>query len=398
MGSEAAYIHPIDHDRARCRVVEARQEIREGRLAAAGLAYERHRPAFGDRQVDIPQHFSLRNIGKRDMLESDLPVERHRLRRCGFGDIGDRREHGVDPLQRSHSASDTVGGFGEVFRGIDDRIEDHQIIDKRGRIDRSMIAEDQQSSEPEDHSYERRSEELREGVRQIIAAVDAVEGSACSVNKRRKAYAQFALGVESFDDPQAEEGLVDSREDLRVLLLSLLRCTFETPPDTSDEEDRDGHEEQDEESELPGDDEEGDEVHEDHDRVLEEYIQRRHDRRLHLVDIIGHAGYHIAPPCLREIPHREREYLVVELLPQVAQNARADGHHEIVRQPCRAAFEAGHQHEEEAQEHQHVPRPVQGYLFVEKAIEIRSQRRDGLLQPLHLIQVNPFDLHLREAE
>ena len=100
---------------------------------------------------------------------------------------------------------------------------------------------------------------------------------------------------------------------------------------------------------MPRDDEQGDQINEDHDGILEEDIERRHDRRFHFAHIVGHTGDDIAATCFREIAHGQGEHLVVELPAQIPQHTRPDRNHVVVRQPRREALEPGHRHEEETE-------------------------------------------------
>ena len=186
-------------------------------------------------------------------------------------------------------------------------------------------------------------------MRQVVSAVDAVEGCTGGVDQLRKTRLQFGLCIEPFDHSQAEQCLVNGRKDLRVLFLSFGRSTLEAAPDAPDEEDRDRHEQQHKERQLPRDDKAGDEVHEDHDRVLEQDIQGGHDGGLDLVHIVRHAGHDISPPRLGEVTHGQGQDLIVQLLTQVSQHAGTNRHHEVVRQPRRAALETGHDDEEQTE-------------------------------------------------
>ena len=104
-----------------------------------------------------------------------------------FDDVRGRIKNGIDALERGLSFADAVRCPTEVLGGIDDGIEDDEIIDKGRGIDGSMIGEDEQSAEPEDDSDESGAEELGERVREVITAVDAIESSACGACSRAAA-------------------------------------------------------------------------------------------------------------------------------------------------------------------------------------------------------------------
>ena len=114
-----------------------------------------------------------------------------------------------------------------------------------------MIGEDEQSAEPEDNRYQRCAQELRERVGKVVPAVDTVEGRAGGIDEVLEPRAQLMLSIKALHDTQPQEGLVDGREYLCVLLLPFGRSTFERAADTADEEYGDRHQEEHKERQLP---------------------------------------------------------------------------------------------------------------------------------------------------
>ena len=133
----------IDGDGSLIGVVETRHEIGHGRLTATRLSDQRHGLAFGHLQTDIRQHFAIRLIREMHMVESDGIIEDDRFGVLRIHYIRLRREDRIYTLQGSDTSADAVRGFTEVFGRVDDGIEDDEVIDKRRRIDGSMIAEDE---------------------------------------------------------------------------------------------------------------------------------------------------------------------------------------------------------------------------------------------------------------
>ena len=326
--------------------------------------------AFGYLETDVGEHFAVGIISEMDVVEGDLLLKDHRLRLLGLDDVGLGVEYGIDTLEGRESAADTVGGFAEVLGGVDDGVEDNEVIDERRCIYRRMIGEDEQAAEPEDDRDERCAEELGERVGKVVTAVDTVEGSTCGIDEGVETRTEFVLRIKTLDDTQAEQGLIDRREDLGVLFLPLGGRFLEAPSDAADKEDCYRHEDEHEEGELPRDDKKGDEIDDNHHRIFEEDIERRHNGRLDLVDVVGHTRDDVAAAGFGEIAHRQGEDLIVELLAQVAQDTRTDRHHEVVRQPRRCTLEAGHNDEEEAQHEQDVTRTMERDLVVEDVVEV----------------------------
>ena len=220
MRAELPDIRAVNGHSALLRVIEPRHEVREGRLTAARLTNQCHRLPLRDREVDIRQHFALL-ISERDMVKGDCCLDLLESLRVGrFDYVRLRVEHRINAFQRRQTATNTVRRFAQVFGGVDDGIEDDQIIDEGRSIDGRVVSQDQQSAEPQDDGNERRSEELRQRMREVITAIDAIEGGAGCVDELCEAGTQFILRIESLHDPQTEQGLVNRREDLRVLFLS----------------------------------------------------------------------------------------------------------------------------------------------------------------------------------
>src|SRR5882672_3499976 len=110
--SDFAEIVAVDRDPPGADVVEARQEIHEGRLAGAAHADERDDFASVDRQRDVAQREVLGvHVPEADLLEDDRVAER--VERDGVRSVGDRRRQ-VEDLE------DTLDGRGRLLDGVDD--------------------------------------------------------------------------------------------------------------------------------------------------------------------------------------------------------------------------------------------------------------------------------------
>ena len=79
-GRKTADVHAIDGNSALRGVIEARNKIREGRLATAGLPDQSDHLAFRHFQTDIREHLALRDIRERDMIKSYHAVKSDRQR------------------------------------------------------------------------------------------------------------------------------------------------------------------------------------------------------------------------------------------------------------------------------------------------------------------------------
>ena len=145
---ELAYIRAVQCDGAFRRVVETRHKVSHGSLAAAGLSYQSDGLAFRDNQIDVGQHFAFRLIGKMHMVERYIVFENNGFRLFRLFDVRLCIQHSVNAFQRSHAPPYAVGRAAEVFRRVDDGVENHHVIDERRSVNRRMVGQDEQASEP----------------------------------------------------------------------------------------------------------------------------------------------------------------------------------------------------------------------------------------------------------
>ena len=90
-----------------------------------------------------------------------------------------------------------------------------------------MVGENQNSAKPKNDGNKCRAEKLADRVRKIVTTVDTIERAAGIVNQIEKTLLEFILCVKGFDHAQAAECLVYLCENLRILLLPMLRSTLE---------------------------------------------------------------------------------------------------------------------------------------------------------------------------
>src|SRR5207244_2904379 len=68
---QVAHVETVDENAAVRRIVEARQERGEGRLARAGVADQRDRPSRLDLEFDVLEYRPLRVVAEPDAFEPD---------------------------------------------------------------------------------------------------------------------------------------------------------------------------------------------------------------------------------------------------------------------------------------------------------------------------------------
>ena len=142
MGGDGANVDAVDGDSACGGVIEAWYKVGEGGLTGTGLSDECDGLAFGDLQTDVGQHFAVGVVTEMYMVEGDTLVEGGRCkvyRIFGLDDVGLGVEYGIDTLEGGQTTTDTVGRFAEVLGGVDDGVEDDEVIDERRGIDGGVV-------------------------------------------------------------------------------------------------------------------------------------------------------------------------------------------------------------------------------------------------------------------
>ena len=125
---DVAEIVAVDRDPALGRVVEAREELRDRRLAGACLADERDRRARRDVEVEPVQHLrELRPVPEADALEADVAVDPRQLDRVlRVHDLWLLVEHADDLVERGDRGQERVVELRELL----DRVEEVAEIER----------------------------------------------------------------------------------------------------------------------------------------------------------------------------------------------------------------------------------------------------------------------------
>ena len=140
-----------------------------------------------------------------------------------------------------------------------------------------------------------------------------------------KATVHTLLGTESLDDTQTAERLLHLTHRVAPECLCLDRLCFQLSAYPSHEPSHDGHDNEGEKREFPRDEDEGSEIADNEDRVLEEHLQRCHDGVLDLLHVTTHAGDDITFALLGEESEWQRSDFLVELVADIAHDTSPDG-------------------------------------------------------------------------
>ena len=167
-----------------------------------------------------------------------------------------------------------------------------------------------------------------------------------------EAVVHLLFGAERLYYAQSAERLLHLRHGVAPQALCLYRLALELSSHEAHEPSEDGHEDEGEERQLPRDEEQGGEIGDDENGVLEEHVERRHDAAFYLAHVARHACNDVAFALLGEEPEGQRRDLCVELVANVAHHARADGYDGCRREKIGTRLEEGGKGEEQANEQQ----------------------------------------------
>ena len=324
----APNVDAIDEDPALRDVVEARDEVRQGRLAATAHSDERDHLAAPDGQADVLERHLAVLVAEPDVVELDRLteiVQRERVRR-----VRDRRLEGEDledPLGGGRGLLGEVRDPGELAHGTVEhqggRHEGEERAGRHGALDHA------EAPVPEDAHQPEGRQNLHDGLGQLVdsavlqrqleqPAVDQIEPGLL-----------VRLATEGLDDLGAGQRLLEDRVQRGDLLLRPAVDGVEPPAHGADREPDQGEGDQGEERE-PRLLRQHDGEERDHGADLPE----RHDQNLgrqtgQAAGIDHDAGHEVGGvPALEE---RERHGLDVrvEVAPEGRDHPLADGGHHV---------------------------------------------------------------------
>ena len=187
-----AQVVAVDRDPALGRVVEARDQLRDRRLAGAGVADERDGRAGRDVEIEPVQHLrELRPVAEADVRRSGRGPSIRGSSRASSG-VDDLRllvEHADDLVERRDRGEERVVELRELL----DRVEEVREVEREGeeRAGRHVAVVDEPAAVAEHDRGRRRREQVddrevdpvqddRLVVRVAVAVVDAVERRCCT--------------------------------------------------------------------------------------------------------------------------------------------------------------------------------------------------------------------------
>ena len=342
---DVAQVVAVDQDPPLGRVVEARGELRERRLARARRADQRDRLAGRDVQVDVRQGgLGARRVGERDVVERELAAQpRQRERARPVAQVGLLVEQLEDLVERRHP-----GLVGRVeLRELLDRVEE---VVQRGdegdeHADGDVALDRLQAAVEEDPRGHERGQQLdRREVRRVEVDRRHVRRAVLVVELGEDALVA-ALLPEHAHDADARERLLQVRGDRGDLLARGAVGVRADDPERERADPQHREDQEGEQCELPVEHEED---HRGADQRQRRAEQRHHavgDELVERLDVVRQPRDQHAGLAARVEADRERLQVREELDPEVLEDALPDPAHEPGLRPGRDPQDHGGDHE-----------------------------------------------------
>ena len=159
----------------------------------------------------------------------------------------------------------------------------------------------------------------------------------------------FLLRDERLDDAQAAQGLVQLGHRFTEFDLGFRGLPFEIFSKHADAPGDQGYDQYGEQGHFPTDENQGPEVEDNEDGILDEHIQAGGNRRFHDADIAAHPRDDVPLLFLGEKAERKAEHFVVNLHPQVTDDTGTQRNHHGGGTEIAGALQCRHQAQEQSQ-------------------------------------------------
>ena len=160
--ADVAQVDAVDRDRPARRVVEAREQLRDRRLAGAGMADERDRRARRHVEVDPVEHLGAASRSeKRTASKRTRPRDAAEVARAvAVANLGLLVEHVHDLVERRDRGEERVVELRELLHGVE---EVREVAEERDEdADRDVAVEDEVAAVAEHDRRGDRREEVDE--------------------------------------------------------------------------------------------------------------------------------------------------------------------------------------------------------------------------------------------
>ena len=205
--------------------------------------------------------------------------------------------------------------------------------------------------------------------------------------------------IECLDNAQAAECLLDGRHQRAPLLLSHERRALQPLAYAPHHESSHWQQHKHKNRQLPTNHNHHAKTHDNHYRILEHHIERRHNGVFHLSHVARHTRHNVALALAREEADGKAQNLVVDKIADVAHDSRTNRNQEIEAEICGAGLECGHHHECHSEKHQGDRRTEMNFAIICRIVEIidcHVLKRAAC--PVHIVIDHPLAAHKEHLE
>ena len=377
-----AQVDPVHEDRTRGNVVEARDQVRKRRFAAARGSYERHGLALADREADRVDHLARIVVRERHVAELDTVAELFQpdgSRR--FGDAALLVEQSQHAVARGDALVDVAEGVGERAHRARNLCEDGEVGDEPGRFEPSVQHE--AAAVEQQHGRGRNAEEFAHRRSELLAPRHRARDARVNIVDFAEFTGNVPRRVVALDHFDAGERLVQQAGHVAEVLLRLFGRLAQPFDDRTDEQCRERQEDRREDRQFPRDFDQRDHVADNQERFAEGDLQRVGDAELHDGDVRSDLRDDVALAFVAEVAHVQAHHVVEHRVAQAAQRVDLHVFDGPLAQVAEHVAQQGRRDDEDAQEEHHVHHRVVGAVdFVEQEVDqpvevVHVQREGG---------------------
>ena len=301
MHAQVAYVDPVNHDFTALHIVETRQKVGQSRLSRTALPHNRHSGSGRNVEGHILQDRSG-IVCKSHVLIVDVAFkigQFHRISRVFYGVDGIKNL--IDTDHRGQALLNGIHRLRQVLGRINDGVEDDHVVDEFRSLDARSALKYQRSAEPQHYGDSESAEEFAHRVSQRLPTRYIVAYAVEFLVFAVEAVFNLLLGIESLDYAQAAESLFDIRHEESPLVLCLKRLPLQTLTYPAHYKPGERQQNQHEYGELPRHIDHHGQTSDNHNRVFEKHVERRHYRILDFGHIARHTRHDIALTRLGEV-------------------------------------------------------------------------------------------------
>ena len=347
-----AHVHAVDEDPASGRVVEARKQAEQGRLAGACRADDRHRLA----RLDAKAHVAQDRVAARVLEGGAFP--RDLTPRAGRGEIAASvRDLALDVEQIEDALYTDGRALGEppgLEHAVDGAVERGEIRDEHDeRADAQRAVEDVPRAHPDDRGGAQRDHDVDDAPVEGLERVEPQAVGEAPLAGGHEATVLVVFSREGLDHAHGRHRPLHDRVDLALALPELARRPGDAAVEPRDDDEERGAHREGQQSQRR--------VEPDHDAAHSDQQHRRrhrgkqavHGQGLEREGVRGDAVEQVADARAPVEGERQPVQVRVQVAAQVVHHALTDLDRRVVAQHVQGADDGveGHYGETRGEEH-----------------------------------------------